>query len=84
MESGMTKVDELTGMIEKCASVDVRLALYRDNDTWHIGYGEILVGTDSPLRERTWTYGEDAFVDCRVSGSLAADLVRSKPQQVGE
>jgi hypothetical protein len=82
MESGMTKLDELTGIVEKSATVDVRLALYRDKDAWKISYGEIFSGTDEPLRERTWTYGEDAFVERRVPGTLAADLVRGKPQEV--
>jgi Schlafen, AlbA_2 len=84
MESGMTKFDELTGMIEQGGDVDVRLTLYRDKDDWKVGYGEIMVGTGNPARERTWTYGEDVFVERRLPGSLAADLVRGKPQQVAE
>ncbi|WBB91500.1 ATP-binding protein [Verrucosispora sp. WMMC514] len=84
MESGMTPVDDLTGMIEQSNAVDVRLALYREKDAWRIGYGEVLIGADHPARERTWTYGEDAFVERRLPGSLAADLVRGISQHVAE
>ncbi|AGL13721.1 hypothetical protein [Actinoplanes sp. N902-109] len=68
--------------LKQPSTVDVRLALYRDKGGWKIGYGEILAGTDEPLHERTWTYGEDAFVERRVPGTVAADLVRGKPQEV--
>ncbi|MFG1892173.1 helix-turn-helix domain-containing protein [Micromonospora sp. NPDC049051] len=78
----MTPVDELTGMIEQSADVDVRLALYRSEDGWQISYGEVLIGADSTGPERTWLYSDDAFVERHLSGSLAADLVRKKPQQI--
>ncbi|MFI1989097.1 helix-turn-helix domain-containing protein [Actinoplanes sp. NPDC020271] len=84
MESGMTNLGDLTDIIATSATVDVRLALYLDKDAWKISYGEILVDVDEPVRERTWTYREDAFIERRLSGTLAADLVRGTPQQVAE
>ncbi|MER7586512.1 hypothetical protein ABTW72_03150 [Micromonospora sp. NPDC127501] len=84
MENGMTPVDELTGMIEQCNAVDIRLALYREKEAWRIGYGEVLIGADSSPHERTWTYGEDAFIERRLPGPSAADLVRGMSQQVAE
>lgn len=82
MESGMTPVGEIAGMIEQSDAVDVRLALYRETDAWRISYGEVLIGADIPPRERTWTYGEDAFVEHRLPGPLTADLVRGMSHQV--
>ncbi|MBP1782773.1 hypothetical protein J3R08_002623 [Micromonospora sp. HB375] len=78
----MTSVDELTGMLERSATVDVRLALCRGEDGWQISYGEVLIGADGASPERTWLYSDDAFVERRLPGSLVADLVREKPQQV--
>lgn len=80
----MTKVGELIAVVENSATVDVRLALYRDKDAWKISYGEILVDTGDPLRERTWSYGEDAYLERRLPGTVAAELVRGKPQQVAD
>jgi hypothetical protein len=78
----MTSVDELTGMIEQCPIVDVRLALYRSEDGWQISHGEVLIGADGASPERTWLYSDDAFVELRLPGPLVADLVREKPQQI--
>ncbi|OON27147.1 hypothetical protein BSA16_33575 [Micromonospora sp. Rc5] len=79
----MTPVDELIGMLEQNAAVDVRLALFRGEDRWQISYGEVLIGADGASPERTWLYNDDAFVEHRLPGSLAADLVRGKPQEIG-
>ncbi|WP_157746488.1 AlbA family DNA-binding domain-containing protein [Micromonospora inositola] len=78
----MTPVDELTGMIEQSAAVDVRLALCRGEDGWKISYGEVLIDADRPSPDRTWLYSDDAFVQRRLPGSLVADLLREKPHQV--
>ncbi|NMO51441.1 ATP-binding protein [Actinoplanes sp. TBRC 11911] len=78
----MTSVDELTAMIEQRATVDVRLSLCHSTDGWQINYGEVLVGAEGAIRERTWRYSQDAFVERRLPGPLVAELVREKPQQL--
>jgi hypothetical protein len=84
MESGSTQLGALAAMVDKADVVDVSLALVKEDAGWRVQYGEIILGADRAVADRTWRYPADAFIQRRLSGPVVAGLLRGEPQRVAD
>ncbi len=82
VDSGSTDLPELVAMIEECDFVDVRLALMRVNDAWHVRHGEVTLNAAAEAGPHSWRYANDVFLERRVPGSVVAGLLREEPQEL--
>jgi hypothetical protein len=82
MDSGTEDSSDIAAMIDRTDFVDARLALVRLDDAWQVRHGEVTLGAAASPKPRTWRYANDAFLETRVPGHLAAGLLRPEGQEI--
>lgn len=63
VDGSSTDVPEFATMIEAHELVDVRMVLIRVTEGWPLVHGEVTLDAVAPMRDRTWQYPEDVFLD---------------------
>ena len=81
MDRGSAELAEIATMVEACRDVDVMLALARVDDCWQVRHGQLKLYAAEPS-PRTWRYAEDAFLERRIPGRVAAGLLGEQPQEI--
>lgn len=81
-ESGSAQFDAVISTIGDAQAVDIRAVMVSDTTAWQLVHATVTVdGEDSP-RPRTWRYRAVVFLERRVSGVVAAALMRGEPQEL--
>lgn len=78
IESGQLPPDGIIALIERQATLWVRVAAVRQNDEWHETHVEMTSGAPpASWVQRRWTYDEAIFLSCEITGTEGAAWLRA-------
>jgi hypothetical protein len=78
IESGQLPPDDIIALIERQATLWVRVAAVRQNDEWHETHVEMTSGAPpASWVQRRWTYDEAIFLSCEITGTEGAAWLRA-------